>query len=151
MNRITIILLSLLIFSCAPVSVVMDSYTNGQDKTVAMMKVQRVDGTKDSVIVELLTYHINGQLASKTEMIRNVRHGKHVAYSSSGEIVEQGKYEQNRKSSKWSWFGKEGQPDSVRTYEQGMLSGKSVDYSNSGKKIREMTYFTMELDRKSVV
>ena len=66
----------------------MDRYDNNQDKTVAIMKVQKKGGMKDSVIVQLLTYNSNGQLASSTDMIRNIRHGKHVAYLPSGAVIE---------------------------------------------------------------
>jgi antitoxin component YwqK of YwqJK toxin-antitoxin module len=94
----------------------MDRYDNNQDKTVAIMKVQKKEGMKDSVIVQLLTYNSNGQLASSTDMIRNIRHGKHIAYSPSGAVIEKGKYENDRKSSSWSWYGVDGNLDSLRTY-----------------------------------
>ena len=58
----------------------MDRYDDDQEKMVAMMKVQKKGGMKDSVIVRLLTYHPNGQLASTTDMIRDIRHGKHIAF-----------------------------------------------------------------------
>ena len=118
----------------------MDRYDNHQEKTVAMMKVQKKDGVKDSTLIELLTYHPNGQLASSTDMIRNIRHGKHVEYSPAGGVIAKGQFENNRKSDKWLWFGRDGNPDSLRTYKKGMLSGKSVDYSTVGKKIKEMSY-----------
>ena len=118
----------------------MDRYDNDQEKMVAMMKVQKKGGMKDSVIVRLLTYHPNGQLASTTDMIRDIRHGKHIAFSPSGIMIEKGKYENDRKSSTWSWYGVDGILDSLRTYDKGMLSGKSVNYSSTGKKIQELTY-----------
>ena len=93
-----IILFTIFLFSCAPVSVVMDRYDNHQEKTVAMMKVQKKDGVKDSTLIELLTYHPNGQLASSTDMIRNIRHGKHVEYSPAGGVIAKGQFENNRKS-----------------------------------------------------
>jgi len=118
----------------------MDRYDDDQEKMVAMMKVQKKGGMKDSVIVRLLTYHPNGQLASTTDMIRDIRHGKHIAFSPSGIMIEKGKYENDRKSSTWSWYGVDGILDSLRTYDKGMLSGKSVNYSSTGKKIQELTY-----------
>ncbi len=41
MNKIIPIIITLLMYSCAPVSVVMDRYDNQQEKTVAIMKVQK--------------------------------------------------------------------------------------------------------------
>ena len=145
-----IILFTLFLFSCAPVSVVIDRYDNQQVKTVKIMKVQKKDGMKDSTLVELLTYHSNGQLASSTDMLRNIRHGKHVAYSRSGEVIAKGKFENNRKSDKWEWFGSDGKTDSLRTFEKGMLSGKSIDYSSAGKKTREIMYQNHTYHGKSI-
>lgn len=137
-------------YSCAPVSVVMDRYDNQQEKTVAIMKVQKKDGIKDSTIVELLTYHRNGELAFSTEMLNIIKHGKHVAYSPSGAVIEKGNFDHNRKSSKWSWFGSDGKLDSLRTFEKGMLSGKSVDYTFTGSKIHEVTYQKHKYHGKSI-
>ncbi len=145
-----IILFTLFLFSCAPVSIVIDRYDNNREKTVAIMKVDKKDGFVDSVTVELLTYHPNGQLASSTDMLRNIQHGKHVAYSPTGEVIAKGQFENNRKSDKWSWFGRDGIPDSLRTFEKGMLSGKSVDYSSSGEKTREIMYLNHKYHGKSI-
>lgn len=150
MKKIIPIIITLLMASCAPVSVVIDRYDNNREKTVAIMKVDKKDGFIDTVMVELLTYHSNGQMASSTDMMRNNQHGKHVEYSRSGEVIAKGKFENNLKSDKWSWFGRDGILDSLRTFEKGMLSGKSIDYSLSGKITREIMYLNNNYHGKSI-
>ena len=89
-------------------------------------------------------------MAFSTEMLNIIKHGKHVAYSPSGAEIEKGNFDHNRKSSKWSWFGSDGKLDSLRTFEKGMLSGKSVDYTFTGSKIHEVTYQKHKYHGKSI-
>ncbi len=150
MNRIIVILFSLFIFSCAPVSVVVDRYDNNQEKTVAIMKVKKSDGIKDSITIEIQTFYHSGQLKSSTEIENNIPNGKFLGFSISGDIITKGKYVNGLRQGKWEWRGSDGEPDSVITFQMGMLSGKKIIFNNQGTKILSEEYLNNRKNGKSI-
>jgi len=97
------------------------------------MKVNKTSGVRDSVIVELLTYHSNGQLASTKNMAGRIQQGKYTAFSRGGQIIVEGRYENDKRHKKWVWTGEDGIPDSIITYKVGLLSGKVLHYGPNGQ------------------
>lgn len=134
MNRIIVIFIALYFSGCAPVAVVIDRYENKQEKTVAMVKIKKQDGVKDSLTIELKTFYPTGQLQSSTKIKDNDPHGKYFAYSIDNKIVVKGKNTDGRKQGKWEWLGTDGNPDSVMSFNLGMLSGKKIIYHENGEK-----------------
>ncbi len=99
------------------------------------------------------------------EYVNGVRHGVHRKYSSSGEVLTEGYYQQDLKNGKWKVFRSDGKPESVSVYYNGgfiactkfwnqegtlMFEGQTKDekkdgewtyYFRSGKK-KQITHFS---------
>ena len=87
------------------------------------------------------------------DIINNQSNGQYISWHSTGVKSAKGRYLNGELSDKWIWWGKDGLPDSTRTFRKEMLHGEYIDYFGNGKphKLKEYVENKKYGDRKSVV
>ena len=140
---------------CSPPIQTLEIYNNGQSKLVREYKVVSSSLGTDSITVKLIKYYRNGIKHYQQDIMKNQPNGKYYSWHPTGVMFAKGKYLNGKLSDKWTWWGKDGLPDSIRTFRKEMLYGEYIDYFGNGKPHKLMEYvenkkygYYKELDEK---
>ena len=118
---------SLIYTGCSPPTQTLTIYNNSQPKLVREYKVtSSIHGT-DSITVKLIKYYRNGMKQYQQEIMNNQPYGKYYSWHQNGVKFAKGKYLNGKLTDKWTWWGKDGLPDSIRTFQKEMLHGEYID------------------------
>ena len=85
-------------------------------------------------------YHTNKTVASKTEFVNGLKHGKYISYNFYGNIKTEGQYNNGNLNGKWTWYYDNGKIESTREYLDGNLNGEGKDYFEDGTLSRTLNY-----------
>ncbi|HRC57055.1 MAG TPA: hypothetical protein PKU97_14075, partial [Kofleriaceae bacterium] len=88
---------------------------------------------------EMLTFHDNGQLATRTPMVRGLRHGIYQELNPRGKVVLEGAYASDQRHGLWIERDGEGRVARQSTYVDGKLDGVVRRYVR-GELASEVTY-----------
>ena len=132
-NFIIIISSFVLIYTgCTPPVQTLEIYNNGKPKFSRKYKVISSGLGKDSITVKLIKYYRKGMKHYQKEIMNNQPNGKYYSWHQNGVMYAKGKYLNGELSDKWTWWGKDGVPDSIRTILKEMLHGEYIDYFGNG-------------------
>jgi len=132
---------SLIYTGCSPPIQTLEIYNNGRPKLVHEYKVISSSLGIDSITVKLIKYYRNGMKHYQQEIMNNQPNGKYYSWHPNGVKFAIGKYLNGELSDIWAWWGKDGLPDSIRTFRKEMLHGEYIDYFSNGKPHKLMEYF----------
>ena len=81
-------------------------------------------------IIKRIEYYSNGRKKSEVDINNGRKDGKYLAYTKNAALSIKGQYEDGNQSGKWYWYNIAGKLDSIHTYQNNRLHGKSTLYSN---------------------
>ncbi|MEA1882881.1 MAG: hypothetical protein U9N31_10850, partial [Candidatus Marinimicrobia bacterium] len=116
--------IALILTSCAPRMAIIDRYSTQEKKTVEWVK-----GKGDaSRVVKRIEYYPGGKKKSEVDIKTGQKNGKYIGFHKNGTTAVIGKYAGNQQTGKWTWTGMAGVIDSIHTYNNGLLHGKTKYY-----------------------
>ena len=124
--HILFVIASIFLSNCAPYLHIIERYPNNKEKTVELMRGKGSSGQ----IIKRIEYYSNGRKKSEVDINNARKDGKYLAYTKNAAISIKGRYEDGSQSGKWYWYNTAGELDSIHTYQNGRLHGKSTIYSN---------------------
>lgn len=89
-----------------------------------------VDAKRDSTWT---FYDIDGNVVSREEYRKNLKHGKSVTYFENGKPAEVTHYEEGEKQGEWKQFYESGKPKAKGTYKNDKLQGEVTYFNLEGK------------------
>ena len=125
---------------CSPPIQTLEIYNNGKPKFAREYKVISSGLGPDSITVKLIQYYRNGMQHYQQEIMNKQANGKYFSWHPTGVKSAKGRYLNGELSDKWAWWGKDGLPDSIRTFRKEMLHGEYIDYFSNGKPHKLMEY-----------
>ena len=113
---------------------------------------QRISNTEtysmDSLNGLKTIYYVPEDLSDKSQHIsekyyykNGLLHGDFVAYYMSGTVMEEGKYENNKKVGYWKKYHPNGKRRSLAHYKKGLKHGWAITYDSNMKRIGKQYYY----------
>lgn len=84
---------------------------------------------------EFVTYHENGQMASKGSYHEGQLHGPYESWYRTGELSASGAYDHGQQEGDWLWRHANGMKRAVATYDKGQPQGETRAWDEKGKSI----------------
>ena len=133
--RILLVFIMIIIFACAPNVRVTETYKSNQKKTEEVVKGEG----SSAKIVKRIDYYSNGQIKTEAKITNKKLNGKYLAYHPNGVVYQKGQYKTDKEKGEWTYFNTSGQIDSIHTFKEGLLDGKT-EYNVYGKLIIKQEY-----------
>lgn len=84
---------------------------------------------------EFVTYHENGQIATKGTYKNGQLHGTYESWYRTGEMAASGAYDQGQQNGQWIWRHANGMKRAIVTYDQGKPEGDTRAWDEQGKAV----------------
>ena len=89
---------------------------------------------------EFVTYHDNGQVATKGSYHEGQLHGPYESWYRTGELSASGAYDHGQQHGDWLWRHANGMKRAVTTYEKGQVQGEIRAWDEKGKAISSKNF-----------